>query len=85
MSEFCKYRSVRVSAHGRLEFSSQKKGVGAYTEKFFVRITHILQDHQQWRRWVLTRDTTRTVVCESVRDSPNMKGCHLEETFLSLN
>ncbi len=29
-----------VSAHGGLKFTSQRMGVGAYTDMLFVRITH---------------------------------------------
>ncbi len=47
----------RVSAHGRLKFTGQKTGVGVYTEKPFVRITHIHTDHKiiKKRGWALTR------------------------------
>ncbi len=36
----------RLSAYGCLKFKGQKKGVGVYTEKPFVRITHIHTDHR---------------------------------------
>ncbi len=36
----------RVSTHGRLKFTGQRTGVGVYTEKPFVRITHIHTDHR---------------------------------------
>ncbi len=36
----------RVSAHGHLEFTGQKMGVGAYTEKPFVHITYLRTDHR---------------------------------------
>ncbi len=50
----------RLSAHGRLKFTGQKTGVGIYTEKPFVRITHIHTDHRiiKKRRWALTRENT---------------------------
>ncbi len=49
----------RVSAHGHLKFTGQKTGVGAYTEKLFVRVTYT---HESWYHqkggWVLTREIT---------------------------
>ncbi len=56
----------RLSAHGRLKFTGQKTGVGVYTEKPFVRITHIHTNHRiikkrGWaltRRWALTQENT---------------------------
>ncbi len=36
----------RVIAHGRLKFTGQKTQVGVYTEKLFVRISHIHTDHK---------------------------------------
>ncbi len=35
------------SAHGRLKFTGQKTGVGVYTEKPFVHITHIHTDPEE--------------------------------------
>ncbi len=36
----------RLIAHGRLKFMGQKTGVGIYTEKPFVHITHTHTDHR---------------------------------------
>ncbi len=48
--------STVISAHGRLKFMGQKTGVGVYTEKPFVRITHIHMDHRiiKKRGWALS-------------------------------
>ncbi len=54
----------RLRAYERLKFTVQKTGVGVYTEKPFVHITHIHTDHKiikngGWaltRRWALTRE-----------------------------
>ncbi len=40
---FHKSRSVRVSAHGCLEFIRKKTGMDTYKEKPFVRITYTTQ------------------------------------------
>ncbi len=36
----------RVRVHGRLKFTGQKKGVGAYTKKPFIFIMHIYVNHR---------------------------------------
>ncbi len=50
----------RVSAHGCLKFTGQKTGVGVYTEKPYVHITHIHTDHRVIKNggWALTRENT---------------------------
>ncbi len=42
----CHVAISRVSTHGCLKFTGQKTGVGAYTEKPFVRIMHIHANHR---------------------------------------
>ncbi len=58
----------RVSVHGDFKFTGQRKGVGAYMEKPFVRMTYICASHRiikkgggrggLTRRWALTQEKT---------------------------
>ncbi len=41
-----KYRNLPINRPWALEFTGQKTGLGVYTEKQFVRITHIYTDHR---------------------------------------
>ncbi len=56
----CKYRNLPIKRPWALEIDGQKTEVGVYTEKLFVRITHIHTDHRiiQKRGWALTRENT---------------------------
>ncbi len=58
----------RVSAHGHLKLTSQKKkGVGTYTDKLFVCITHTILYVSSKRGWALTRRWALTTVPVQVR------------------
>ncbi len=72
---FYSYRNLPIKCPWALEIHRPKNGVGVYTEKPFVRITHIHTDYRMikkrgWAltwRWALTRENTVLFFFSSVR------------------